>query len=90
MQIIHKNEVTEQANVISISEDLAYTVKIQPNSFSVFEVTPIFYEFSFSYTSSQSVIACVVNLANQCVSFNGTELTTPKLSFKGEITEAIL
>jgi hypothetical protein len=58
MQVILSNEMHENADVIAIGEDLAYTVRIQPQSYTVFEVTPMYYQFTFKYSSSQSVIAC--------------------------------
>ena len=90
MQVIHKSEASG-VSVVSISEDLTYTVKIQPSSYAIYEVTPIFYDFSFSYSSSQSVIVCAVNPAtNSCVDPQGEKLPNPNLSVKGEIEKATL
>lgn len=83
MQVIHKSEASG-VSVISISEDLTYTVKIQPSSYAIFEVTPIFYDFSFSYSSSQSIIVCPINpVTNSCIDPQGTKLVNPNLSVKG-------
>ena len=45
MQIILKNEMHVNADVIAIGEDLTYTVRIRPESYTIFEVTPMFYQF---------------------------------------------
>jgi hypothetical protein len=91
MQIIHKSSLNKNVNIATISEDLTYTVKIQPNSFAIYEVVPIFYDFSFSYSASQSVIVCSINpQTNSCLDPKGEKLANPNLGVKGVITKAQL
>lgn len=72
MQVIHKSQQNKNINIATISEDVAYTVKIQPNTYSIYEVVPIFYDFSFSYSSSQSIIVCPLNPeTNSCIDPKG-------------------
>ena len=52
---------------------------------------PIFKEFYFTYESSQSVIACVINQTlNQCLDITKDELAKPKISVKETITNVTL
>lgn len=90
MQIIHKSEVNKNVNIATISEDVTYTVKIAPNTFAIYEVVPIFYDFSFSYSSSQSIIVCSINpKTNSCIDPEGNN-STPNLGVKGVLTKAHL
>jgi hypothetical protein len=91
MQVIHKSSLHKNVTVATISEDLTYTVKIQPNSFAIYEVVPIFYGFDFSYSASQSVIVCAINpTTNSCIDPTSSNLTAPNLGVKGSITKAQL
>jgi len=90
MQIIHKSSNSDNANVYNMGEDLTYTVKIKPNSYAIFEVVPIYYEFYFSYSSSQSVLACELDLnTNKCFNMGNNETITPKLAVKGELVKQL-
>ena len=76
--------------MIAIGEDLAYTVRIQPQSYTVFEVTPMYYQFSFRYSSSQSVIVCPLSpKTGTCIDVEDKS-TIPRLSFEGTISKVEL
>jgi len=42
-------------------------VRINPSAYTIFEITPMFYEFLFKYESSQSIIACVIDESGECI-----------------------
>ena len=85
MQVVHKSDVTKTANVMTISEDLTYRVQIPANGYTIFEVVPIFYGFDFQFTSSQSVIACAVNMStNRCLNIEKAERDRKKMEAEKE------
>ena len=91
MQIIHKSFAHNKTNLIVISEDLSYTVKIDPLASTIFEVVPIFYDFQFIYQASQSVVACALNTtSHKCVNLNETHPKVPEFKYKGQITKVEL
>jgi hypothetical protein len=87
MQIILKNDEAGLADVRVIGEDLGYIIRINPNSFTIFEITPIFYEFLFKYESSQTIIVCALNMTTgDCLNMNNS--INNVFTEKGEITTA--
>lgn len=91
MQVIHKSSVHKNVTIATISEDLTYTVKLQPSSYSIYEVVPIFHGFDFTYSSSQSVIVCAINpKTNTCIDPQGSQQNAPNLATRGSITKAEL
>jgi hypothetical protein len=91
MQVIHKSSVHKNVTVATISEDLTYTVKLQPNSYSIYEVVPIYNSFDFTYSSSQSIIVCAINpKTNACIDPDSPKVTPPNLGTRGSITKAEL
>jgi hypothetical protein len=91
MQVIHKSSIHKNVTIATISEDLTYTVKLQPSSYSIYEVVPIFHGFDFTYSSSQSVIVCALNpKTNTCIDPQGPQQNAPNLATRGSITKAEL
>jgi hypothetical protein len=88
MQVILKNEMHDNADVIAMGEDLTYTVRIQPQTFTIFEMTPIYFEFEFKYAASQSVIACAMDPdTGICLDLNDSS-TKPHLALQGVVSKA--
>ena len=86
MQIIDTTDDNEVTDIIPMGEDLPYSHRIKPQTYVIFEVTPIYYDFHFSFQSSQSVIACALNPeTGRCVTVNET-ITKPHLGYQGTIT----
>ncbi len=51
----------------------------------------MFYNFIFSYESSQSVITCALNMTTgNCISDTEDRINAPRLNFKGNVTNAQL
>lgn len=70
---------------------MAYTVRIKPQTYTVFEVTPMYYSFIFNYESSQSVIACALNMTTgNCILDKNDKTSVPRLNYKGSVTNGQL
>lgn len=86
MQIIHES-ANDTANIIVIGEDVTYTQKIAPNSFVIFQITPIFFNFFFRYVATQSVIACKLgSKTGTCINPSGNVDLFPNLATRGMIS----
>jgi hypothetical protein len=64
VQPIHEDET--YINSITLSEDVEFKMKIGPNKYEIYEISPINAQIFFKYKSTGAIHICTLDNNNKC------------------------